>query len=83
MDVDAYRARVEQFIGAIEREYVLHLSGRKTSFDIEPIYDRSKEHLGTTDSMVITVRRLYIRAARALQEEGRLPANIDNVSAPN
>jgi phthalate 4,5-dioxygenase oxygenase subunit len=46
---------------------------------IEPIYDRSKEHLGTTDSMVITVRRLYIRAARALQEEGRLPANVDNV----
>jgi len=43
MDVDAYRARVEQFIGAIEREYVLHLSGRKTSFDIEPIYDRHAE----------------------------------------
>jgi len=40
MDVDAYRARVEQFIGAIEREYILHLSGRKTSFEIEPIYER-------------------------------------------
>jgi hypothetical protein len=39
MDVDAYRARVEQFIGAIEREYVLHLSGRKTTFEIEPIYE--------------------------------------------
>ena len=31
---------------------------------IEPIYDRSKEHLGTTDGMVITVRRLLIAAAR-------------------
>jgi phthalate 4,5-dioxygenase oxygenase subunit len=46
---------------------------------IEPIYDRSKEHLGSTDSMVITVRRILIRAAKALQEEGKLPANVDNV----
>jgi phenylpropionate dioxygenase-like ring-hydroxylating dioxygenase large terminal subunit len=46
---------------------------------IEPIYDRSKEHLGSTDSMIITVRRLLIRAARAHQEEGRAPANVDNV----
>jgi hypothetical protein len=40
MDVDAYRARVEEFIGALETEYVLHLSGRKVAFDIEPIYAR-------------------------------------------
>jgi hypothetical protein len=40
MDVAAYRARVEEFIGALEREYVLHLSGRKATFDIEPIYER-------------------------------------------
>ena len=46
---------------------------------IEPIYDRSKEHLGQTDSMIITVRRMLIRLARAHEEEGRLPANVDNV----
>ena len=46
---------------------------------IEPIYDRSKEHLGSTDSMIITVRRLLIRAARAHAEERRLPANVENV----
>ena len=45
---------------------------------IEPIYDRSKEHLGTTDSMVIASRRLYIKAAKALRDEGRLPGNVDN-----
>jgi hypothetical protein len=45
---------------------------------IEPIYDRSKEHLGTTDSMVIIARRLYLRAAKALRDEGRVPANVDN-----
>jgi hypothetical protein len=44
---------------------------------IEPIYDRSKEHLGTTDQMVITARRLFIRAARALREDGILPSNVN------
>ena len=46
----------------------------------EPIYDRSKEHLGTTDSMVIFVRRLLIAAAKALRDEGAVPANVDNVA---
>src|SRR5262249_43607122 len=45
---------------------------------IEPIYDRSKEHLGRTDSMVIMVRRLMIRAATALHDEGKVPANVDD-----
>jgi hypothetical protein len=45
---------------------------------IEPIYDRTKEHLGTTDSMVIYARRAMVKAARALQERGQLPANVEN-----
>ena len=45
---------------------------------IEPIYDRSKEHLGSTDSMVIYTRRHMIRAAKALRDKGELPPNIDN-----
>ena len=40
MDVEAYRAGVERFIGELEREYVLHLSGRKETFDVEAVYDR-------------------------------------------
>ena len=47
---------------------------------IEPIYDRSKEHLATTDSMVIMARRMIIKAARVLREQGVAPANVDNVS---
>jgi hypothetical protein len=39
MDVEAYRAGVERFIGELEREYVLHLSGRKDTLDVDPIYD--------------------------------------------
>jgi phthalate 4,5-dioxygenase len=45
----------------------------------EPIYDRSKEHLGTTDGMVITARRLFIRAAKALLEKEIVPASVDEV----
>ncbi len=45
----------------------------------EVIYDRSREHLGTTDSMVITVRRELLTAAKALSEEGVVPANVDDV----
>jgi phenylpropionate dioxygenase-like ring-hydroxylating dioxygenase large terminal subunit len=37
------------------------------------IYDRSKEHLGTTDAMIIAVRRKLIKAARLFREQGVLP----------
>jgi hypothetical protein len=30
--------------------------------------------------MVITVRRMLIRAAKTLRDEGTLPANVDNVA---
>jgi hypothetical protein len=43
-----------------------------------PIYDRTQEHLGTTDAMVIYVRRRLITAARALRDEGVPPANVDD-----
>ena len=43
-----------------------------------PIYDRAQEHLGTTDAMVIMVRRLLINAAQALRDEGVVPPNVDD-----
>lgn len=45
----------------------------------EPLYDRTQEHLGTSDAMVIAVRRQLINAAKALQDKGVVPANVDNV----
>ncbi len=42
------------------------------------IYDRTKEHLGTSDAMVIRVRRRLLDAARALQSTGATPAGVDN-----
>jgi phthalate 4,5-dioxygenase oxygenase subunit len=43
-----------------------------------PIFDRSTEHLGSTDAMVIQVRRRLINAARALAERGVTPSGVDN-----
>ncbi|MBV9577847.1 MAG: hypothetical protein JO057_04570 [Chloroflexi bacterium] len=43
-----------------------------------PIYDRRHERLGTTDTMVIKVRRRLIGVARALAEQGITPPGVDN-----
>ena len=43
-----------------------------------PVYDRSREHLGTSDSMVIRTRRRVIAAALALRDHGIAPPGVDN-----
>jgi hypothetical protein len=43
-----------------------------------PIYTRNREHLGTTDSMIIRARRRWIAAARALRDEGTVPPGVDD-----
>jgi phenylpropionate dioxygenase-like ring-hydroxylating dioxygenase large terminal subunit len=45
------------------------------------IYDRSHEHLGTTDAMIIRSRRRYINAAKALRDHGITPPGVDNPQA--
>ena len=42
------------------------------------IYERTREHLGTTDQMIIRSRRRWIAAAKALEETGQLPPGIDS-----
>jgi phthalate 4,5-dioxygenase len=42
------------------------------------IYDRSKEHLGTTDAMVIRVRRRLIAAVQAHMKYGAVPPGVDD-----
>jgi hypothetical protein len=41
------------------------------------IYERTQEHLGTSDSMIIRVRRALIRAALTLQDTGVVPVSVD------
>ena len=55
-----------------------NLQDRAMTETMGPIYDRTQEHLGTTDAMVIFVRRRLIEAARALRDQGALPANVDD-----
>jgi len=45
------------------------------------IYDRSQERLGTTDSMVIRVRRRLIAAVEAHMKHGMTPPGVDDPAA--
>ncbi len=45
------------------------------------IYNRSREHLGTTDQFIIRVRRKLIATAKALREHGTVPIGVDNPAA--
>jgi hypothetical protein len=42
------------------------------------IYDRTHEHLGTTDALIIRTRRRLLACARALQEAGQVPPGVDH-----
>jgi hypothetical protein len=46
-----------------------------------PIYDRTNEHLGTTDVMVIRVRRRLIQAVTAHMKQGVTPPGVDDPEA--
>ena len=48
----------------------IHLQDQAVTESMGEIYDRTQEHLGTTDAMVIFVRRQLINAAKALREQG-------------
>jgi hypothetical protein len=43
-----------------------------------PIYDRSQEHLGSTDAMIIQMRRRLLDAAHSFGEEGITPPGVDH-----
>jgi len=47
--------------------------------DGSPIYDRTQEHLGSSDLMVIADRRQLLQATLRLHDGGSPPANVDTV----
>jgi phenylpropionate dioxygenase-like ring-hydroxylating dioxygenase large terminal subunit len=55
----------------------IHLQDQAITESMGEIYDRSKEHLGSSDMMVIRVRRRLIAAAHALAEQGETPPAVD------
>jgi phthalate 4,5-dioxygenase oxygenase subunit len=46
-----------------------------------PIYDRTSEHLGSSDAMIIRTRRRLMAGAVALQERGVVPPGVDQPEA--
>ncbi len=56
----------------------IHQQDQAVTESMGPIVDRTKEHLGASDSMVIRTRRRLISAAKALVEAGVAPPGVDN-----
>ena len=42
------------------------------------IYDRTREHLGTTDALIIRTRRKLIKTAKEFRDQGVLPPGVDD-----
>ena len=55
----------------------IHTQDQAITESMGPIYDRQRERLGTSDVMVIRVRRRLMDAARALAERGMTPPGVD------
>ncbi|MGB6456916.1 MAG: Rieske 2Fe-2S domain-containing protein [Streptosporangiaceae bacterium] len=59
----------------------IHLQDQAITESMGPVCDRTREHLGSSDAMVIRVRRRLIAAARALAEAGTVPPGVDEPEA--
>jgi hypothetical protein len=55
----------------------IHTQDQAITESMGQIYDRSRERLGSSDVMVIRVRRRLMEAARALAERGLTPPGVD------
>jgi phthalate 4,5-dioxygenase len=56
----------------------IHLQDQAITESEGPIYDRSGEHLASSDMMIIRVRRRLLMAAHALVEQGLTPPGVDD-----
>ena len=56
----------------------IHQQDQAITESMGPIYDRTQEHLGSSDAMVIRTRRRAINAARALRDDGVVPPGVDD-----
>ncbi len=56
----------------------IHTQDQAITESMGPIYDRGSEHLGSSDVMVIRVRRRLMEIARALEERGMTPPGVDD-----
>jgi nitrite reductase/ring-hydroxylating ferredoxin subunit len=71
--IDREAQRTESFTGIAG----IHQQDQAVTESMGTIYDRSQEHLGTSDAMVIRTRRRVINAARALRDSAATPPGVD------
>ena len=74
-DYDAEKNR--RFSGIVS----INLQDSGIQESMGPVIDRTHEHLGAIDAMIIQMRRKMMRSAQALLENGEAPSEIDNPSA--
>ena len=56
----------------------IHLQDQAITESEGPLYDRSTEHLASSDMMIIRVRRRLLLAAQALADQGLVPPGVDD-----
>jgi phthalate 4,5-dioxygenase len=56
----------------------IHTEDQAVTESMGQIYDRTSEHLASSDAMVIRVRRRLLEAARALAEHGTVPYSVEH-----
>jgi phthalate 4,5-dioxygenase oxygenase subunit len=56
----------------------IHLQDQAITESEGPLYDRSTEHLASSDMMIIRARRRLLMAAHALAEQGLVPPGVDD-----
>ena len=56
----------------------IHTQDQAVTESMGAIYDRTLEHLGSSDAMIIRTRRRLLDAARALVEKGVIPPGVDH-----
>ena len=59
----------------------IYLQDQAVTESMGTIYQREREHLGTSDAMVIKTRRRLLRAARLRRDNGIVPPGVDDAKA--
>ncbi|MGH7388101.1 MAG: Rieske 2Fe-2S domain-containing protein [Candidatus Rokuibacteriota bacterium] len=72
--IDRHAQRRDSFTGIAG----IHQQDQAITESMGAIIDRTQEHLGTSDAMIIRTRRRVINAARALRDAGVVPPGVDH-----
>jgi phenylpropionate dioxygenase-like ring-hydroxylating dioxygenase large terminal subunit len=75
LDAEAQKSQTYTGIAGI------HIQDQAITESMGPLMDRTTEHLGTADVMIIRTRQRIIRAAESLRDENATPPGVDDPEA--